>query len=170
MSPRRGARARSRFQHFSISATDAEWEVVRANAARGRVSMARYLVELGLAEERAEKAEPSPALAPGEARAVNEAVRELASLVGIGTGARTLVEEMHHLVGGLVDAWASEMEREGRLGEVRAILTGRVGASKAEEVLARIAATPAARSARSPEPRDAEGTSPSQGTLNLRAP
>ena len=162
MSPRRGARARSRFQHFSLSATDTEWEVVRANAARRRVSMARYLVELGLAEERAVEAEPSPAVAPGEARAVNEAVRELASLVGTGTGARTLVEEMHHLVGGLVDAWAAEMAREGRLGEFRAILTGRVGASKAEEVLSRVAATP--------EPRDAEGTSPSQGTLNLRAP
>ena len=174
MSPRRGAGAPGRFQHFSLSATDEEWEVVRANAARRRVSMARYLVELGLAGERAEAARPPPALAPGGQRGVEEAMRVLRSLAG-GGGAdtRTLIEKMQGRVAVLVDAWAVAMAREGRLEEVRAAVTGRAGASKAEGFIARIAAlaaAPAPHPARGPGPRSAPKEPPDQGTLNLGEP
>ena len=107
VSSRRGAGARARFQHFSLSATDEEWEVVRANAARRRVSMARYLVELGLAGARAEAAGPPPVLTPGGQRGVEEAMRVLASLADGGADTRTLIEEMHHRVAVLVEASSS---------------------------------------------------------------
>ena len=173
MSPRRGAGARARFQHFSLSATDEEWEVVRANAARRRVSMARYLVELGLSGERAEEAGSPPVLTPGGQRGVEEAMRVLRSLADGGADTRTLIEEMHRRVAVLVDAWAVAMAREGRLEEVRATVTERAGASKAEGFVARIAAlaeAPAPRPARGPKPRSAPKEPPDQGTLNLGAP
>ena len=169
MSARRGGGAKARFQHFSLSATDAEWAVVRANAARRRVSMSRYLVELGLAEE----AGPPPVLTPGGERDVEEAMRVLASLVGGGANTRTLIEEMQGRVAVLVDAWAVAMAREGRLEEVRATVTERAGASNAEEFLARIAAlagAPAPHPARGPAPRSAAKEPPDQATLNLGAP
>ena len=166
----RPRQARAAFQHFSLSATDEEWEVVRANAVRGRLSMARYLIELGLEEERAEEAGPSLALTPGEQGEVLEAMRVLPSLVGGGTGTKTLIEEMHDRVAVMFDAWAVEMARENRLEEVRASMSERVDASKAEEFLDRIetlAGAPAPRTARDPEPRSIPKGPPEQGTLNL---
>lgn len=135
--------------------------------------MARYLVELGLAGERAEEGGPPPVLTPGGQRGVEEAMRVLASLADGGADTRTLIEEMHHRVAVLVDAWVVAMAREGRLEEVRATVIGCAGASKAEEFVARIAAlagTPAPHPAPGSRPRSAAKEPPDQGTLNLGAP
>ena len=43
---RRARRGRKTSKHISISATDADWEIVRRNADRRGLSIARYLVEL----------------------------------------------------------------------------------------------------------------------------
>ena len=43
---RRARRGRKTSKHISISATDADWEIVRRNADRRSLSIARYLVEL----------------------------------------------------------------------------------------------------------------------------
>ena len=131
--------------------------------------MARYLVELGLAEERAEEG-PSFALMPGEQRDVLEAMRVLPSLVGGGADTKTLIEKMHDRVAVMFDAWAAGMAKENRLEEVRAIMTERVGASEAGEFVARIvtrAWVPAPHAARDPEPRAAPKDPPGQGTLNF---
>ena len=143
---------------------------MRANAARRRASMARYLVELGLAEERAEEAGLSIPLMPAEQRDVLEAIRVLPSLVGGGADTKTLIEKMHDRVAVMFDAWAAGMAREDRLEEVRAIMTERVGASEAGEFAARIvtlAGIAVPQAARDPEPRVAPKDPPGQGTLNL---
>ena len=131
--------------------------------------MSRYLVELGLAGE----AGPPPVPTPGGERGVEEAMRALASLAGGGPDTKTLVEEIHRRAAVLVDAWAVAMAREGRLEEVRATVTGRAGASKAGEFLARIAAlagAPAPHPACGSGPRSAAKEPPDQATLNLGAP
>ena len=43
---RRARRRRKVGKHISLSATDADWEIVRSNANRRGLSIARYLVEL----------------------------------------------------------------------------------------------------------------------------
>ena len=42
----RKRRRRKVGKHISLSATDADWEIVRRNATRRGLSIARYLVEL----------------------------------------------------------------------------------------------------------------------------
>ena len=42
----RKRRRRKVGKHISLSATDADWEIVRSNAKRRGLSIARYLVEL----------------------------------------------------------------------------------------------------------------------------
>ena len=67
--PRRWRKG-SRSLHLSISATDEEWEIVRRNAARRRLSIARYLVGLALGEDSdtADGTGPEVALDPSEQR------------------------------------------------------------------------------------------------------
>ena len=65
--------------HLSLSATDAEWDAVRARAEARGLSVARYLV--GLAERDGE-AEPGPAMALSaeEQRDLLEAMRALRAM------------------------------------------------------------------------------------------
>ena len=74
---RRVAAAGSR--HISLSATDAEWEVVRRNADRRGLSIARYLV--GLVERDGSEGRVDLALVRGEQRELLEAVREIRALL-----------------------------------------------------------------------------------------
>ena len=72
--------ARRAGRHISISATDAEWEIVRRHARLRGLSMSRYLV--GLAERGGweEIGGPAVALTRGEQRELLAAVREIRSL------------------------------------------------------------------------------------------
>ena len=170
MSPPGRAGTRAPFQHFSLSATDEEWEVVRANAARRRVSMARYLVELGLSEERRDGDGAPTVLPPGDERDVLEAMRVLPSLVGGGTDTKTLIEEMQGRVAVMFDAWAVEMARKDRLEDLRAIMSERAGEAEANRFVARIealAGVRAPRAARNPERRSVAKGSPGQGKLSF---
>ena len=74
---RRAAAAGSR--HISLSAMDAEWEVVRRNADRRGLSIARYLV--GLVERDGSEGRVDLALVRGEQRELLEAVREIRALL-----------------------------------------------------------------------------------------
>ena len=92
---RRG-RKRKAGKHLSLSATDAEWEIVRGNAKRRGLSIARYLVELVERDASEEDAGlrhecPGLALAKEEQRELLEAVREVRALMvegGGGSGSR----------------------------------------------------------------------------------
>ncbi|MDE0060035.1 MAG: hypothetical protein OXP07_18100 [Defluviicoccus sp.] len=80
LSRRRRARAKPQ-RHLSLSATDAEWAVVSANAERRGLSKARYL--MGLVERDAGGDDPAPpmVLASDEQRALLDAARAIHALL-----------------------------------------------------------------------------------------
>ena len=88
LSRRRRARAKPQ-RHLSLSATDAEWAVVSANAERRGLSKARYL--MGLVERDAPGTgsgagggadrDPPMVLAPDEQRALLDAARAIHALL-----------------------------------------------------------------------------------------
>ena len=78
---RRGRRRRKVGKHISLSATDADWEIVRRNAKRRGLSIARYLVELVERDASEEDAGPALALTAEEQRELLEAVREVRALM-----------------------------------------------------------------------------------------
>ena len=141
-------------KHISISATDADWEVVRSHADRRGLSIARYLVELverdGSNEDTGPRHEcPAVALAAEEQREQLEAVREIRALMleGEDAGPRheCLVRDMQERIAVMFAAWASAMIASGRTEELHAALTQVLG-----EERARIAATSIAASVVAP--------------------
>ena len=80
LSRRRRARAKP-LRHLSLSATDAEWTVVSANAERRGLSKARYL--MGLVERDAGGGDRAPpmVLASDEQRALLDAARAIHALL-----------------------------------------------------------------------------------------
>ena len=159
-------RRKGHSKHLSLSATDADWEMVRTKAARRGLSMARYV--RWLVERDAGAVEEGSALAfdAHEWREVRETVRSLPALLAGDTDASPLIESMHRCVGAMVDARALGMLREGRRDELRTILASRMGAEEAERYVTRIEAlaapgkTPPARG-----PRDDSHGPSGQGSL-----
>ena len=149
---RRRRTARRPSRHISISATDADWEVVRSNADRRGLSIARYLLEL--VERDASKEDAGPrheclrheypalALAKEEQREQLETVREVRTLMLGGEGAGPLVRDMQERIAVMFAAWASAMAGSGRTEEMRMALASVLG-----EERARIAAASAVPSA-----------------------
>ena len=147
---RRRRRRKPASKHISISATDADWEVVRSHANRRGLSIARYLVELverdGSEEDTGLRHEcPAVALSAEEQREQLEAVREVRALMlegedaGLGhecLGHECLVRDMQERIAVMFTAWASAMAASGRTEELHAALTQVLG-----EERARIAAT-----------------------------
>ena len=80
--PGRGGQRAGR--HISISATDAEWEIVRRHARRRGLSMSRYLVGLAERGGAEEIAGPAVALTRGEQRELLAALRALRAAVETG--------------------------------------------------------------------------------------
>ena len=142
---RRARRGRRASKHISISATDADWEIVRSNAKRRGLSIARYLVELVERDASEEDAGPRHeclrhecpelALAKEEQRELLEAVREVRALMLEGEDAGPLVRDMQERIAVMFAAWASAMAGSGRSEELRAALARELG-----EVRARIVA------------------------------
>ena len=142
---RRARRGRRASKHISISATDADWEIVRSNAKRRGLSIARYLVELVERDASEEDAGPRHeclrhecpelALAKEEQRELLEAVREVRALMLEGEDAGPLVRDMQERIAVMFAAWASAMAGSGRSEELRAALARVLG-----EVRARIVA------------------------------
>ena len=151
---RRRRRRKPASKHISISATDADWEVVRSHADRRGLSIARYLVELverdGSEEDTGLRHEcPAVALSAEEQREQLEAVREVRALMlegeDAGLGHECLVRDMQERIAVMFAAWASAMAASGRTEELHAALTQVLG-----EERARIAATSIAASVVAP--------------------
>ena len=127
-------------KHISISATDADWEVVRSHANRRGLSIARYLVELVERDGSEEDFGPGVALSAEEQREQLESVREIRALTlegeDAGLGHECLVRDMQERIAVMFTAWASAMTASGRTEELHAALTQVLG-----EERARIAAT-----------------------------
>ena len=158
---RRRRRPKPPPEALTLSATDADWAVVRANAARRGLSISRYVVALVLGGVEDARDGPAHALDAGEQRELRETVRSFRALMGDGAQAPSLIADMQARVALLFDAWAAEMVREGRRGALRDILAARIGAAEAERVVERIAAR-----ADAPAPEPGKPDAPSgQGAL-----
>ena len=139
MSRRRRRHAKHPPKALSLSATDAEWAVVKEKAARRRLSISRYAVALVLGGGWEARDGPALVLSGDEQRVMFEAVRAFRALMGDGAQAPTLIADMQARVALLFDAWAIAMVRDGRRDALRALLAARVGAANAERVVERIA-------------------------------
>ena len=165
MSRRRRRRPTPPPESLTLSATDAEWAVVRDNAARRGVSISRYVVALVAGRFDAPDG-PALALAGDEQREMLETVRAFRALMGDGAEAPSLIEDMRVRVRLLFDAWAVGMVRDGRRGELRAVLAARVGTAQAERVVEGIVVlAEAPAQAPGPEKRTGPDASSEQGSL-----
>ena len=142
---RRARRRRKVGKHISISATDADWEIVRSNAKRRRLSIARYLVELVEQDASEEDAGPELALTADEQREQLEAVREVRALMLEGEEAGPLVSDMQERIAVMFAAWASAMAGSGRSEELRAALARVLGEERARIAMASVVPSAAKR-------------------------
>ena len=149
---RRRRRRRKVGKHISLSATDADWETVRSNANRRRLSIARYLVELVERDASEEDAGlrhecPALALAKEEQREQLEAVREIRALMLEGEDSTPLVRDMQERIAVMFAAWASAMAGSGRSEELHAALASVVGEERARIAMNSLAAPAAVSTA-----------------------
>ena len=162
----RRRRPRPASKALTLSATDADWAVVREKAVRRRLSTSRYAVALVLGGGWDTAEEPVLVLDAGAQREMFETVRALRALMGERAETPLLIEDLRTRVALLFDAWALAMVRDGRREALGALLATRVGEANAGRVVERIEALAAAGTA-SPArtPRgDADGPS-GQGSL-----
>ena len=137
---RRRRRAKRSSKSLALSATDADWAVVKAKAERRRLSTSRYVVALLVGRFDA-RDEPALVLCADEQREMLETVRAFRALMGDEAEAPSLIADiadMRTRVALLFDAWAVAMVRDDRREELRAILGARVDAANAERVFNRI--------------------------------
>ena len=132
-----GRRKGSRSLHLSLSATDEEWENVRRNAARRRLSRARYVVGLALGEDStaADSTEQAVALDPAEQREGLELLRRIGRHVGDEEN-RPLIDDLQARVAMIFDGWAKGMIAEGRTRALRDTLVHVVGEEHADTFMA----------------------------------
>ncbi len=160
---RRRRKARRPSRHISISATDADWEIVRSNAERRGLSIARHLLELVERDSWEEDAGLALALAQEEQREQLEALREVRALVLEGEDAVPLVRDIQERIAVMFAAWASAMAGPGRSAELHAALATVLGEERAGIVTASVV-PPAAKQIIAPQARDGE-TDPRQDRL-----
>ena len=139
MSRRRRA-ARHPSKSLSLSATDAEWAVVKEKAERRGLSISRYVVVLVLGRGWEAGDGPALVLSSDEQREMFETVRAFRALMDDEAEAQSLIADMQARVALLFDAWAIAMVRDGRREELRTILAARVDAANAERVVEHIVA------------------------------
>ena len=132
-------------KHISVSATDADWEIVRRNADRRGLSIARYLVELVERDASEEDAGPALALAAEEQRDQLEAVREVRALLLEGEEAVPLVRDMQERIAVMFAARTSAMAASGRSEELRAALASVLGEERAHIAMASVVPSAAKR-------------------------
>ena len=143
----RRRRAKPASKALTLSATDAEWAVVRDKAARRRLSVSRYAVALVLGGGWDTGEEPALVLDAHAQREMFETVRALRALMGERAEAPPLIEDLRTRVALLFDAWALAMVRDGRREALGALLAARVGEANAGRVVERIEALAAAATA-----------------------
>ena len=139
---KRGRRRRRKpvSKHISISATDADWDVVRSHANRRGLSIARYLVELVERDGEEEDTGLAVALAAEEQREQLEAVREVRALMLEREHGGPLVRDMQERIAVMFGAWASAMIASGRSEELHAALSSVLGEERARIAAASVAA------------------------------
>lgn len=136
--PRRKRRDPGRSKHIVIAATDAEWETVKAHAAKRGLSCARYLIGL-VKRDAAEGDDHRPVvLDPGEQRELLESVRAATARLA-GAGAAPLVVDMQVRTAAAFMAFADVMAKKGHGRELHHRLAGIVGEEAAMRILARSA-------------------------------
>ena len=164
---RRRRRPKPPPESLTLSATDADWAVVRTNAARRGLSISRYVVALVLGGFDAPD-EPALALSADAQREMLGTARSFRALMDDGHEALPLIEDMQARVALLFDAWAVAMVRDGRREALRAVLARRIGAAEAGRVVEDIAAlaeAPAPPQAPEPEKPAGPDASSEQGSL-----
>ena len=144
----RKRRRRKVGKHISLSATDADWEIVRRNATRRGLSIARYLVELVERDASEEDAGPELTLAAEEQRELLEAVREVRALMLEGEDAGPLVRDMQERIAVMFAAWASAMAGSGRSEELLRALASVLGEERARIAAASVMASVAPSAAK----------------------
>ena len=100
-------------KHLALSATDEEWELVRHNARRRGLSIARYVVGLVERDAGAQDASPDVTLSPAEQRALVDGVREIGKLMLEGENTGSLVRDMRERVSVQFTGWAMSMATAG---------------------------------------------------------
>ena len=136
---RRRPRPKHPSKALSLSATDADWAVVKEKAERRGLSISRYVVALVLGGWDARDG-PALVLCGDEQREMFETVRAFRALMDDEAEAQSLIADMQARVALLFDAWAIAMVRDGRREELRTILAARVDAANAERVVEHIVA------------------------------
>ena len=156
--PRRKRRSRNPSKHIVISATDEEWETVKAHAARRGLSCARYLIELVKKDAAETDAERPVVLTRDEQRELLESVRaSRARLAGDGADATPFVVDMQVRTAAAFMAFADAMAKKGHGRELHARLARIVGEETATRILSSVAPgkgrrTPRRKSGTAPEP------------------
>lgn len=168
MSRRRRRPAKPPPESLTLSATDADWAVVRANAERRGLSISRYVVALVLGGVGDAGDGPALALSADAQREMLETAQAFRALMGDGHEALPLIEDMHARVALLFDAWAVALVRDGRREALRAVLARRIGAVEAGRVVENIVAlAEAPTSPQAPEPGKRAGPDAPSGQGSL---
>ncbi len=161
--PRRKPRRRNPSKHIVISATDGEWETVRAHAARRGLSCARYLIELVKRDAAQRDADRPVVLTAGEQRELLESVRDSrARLVGDGADAAPFVVDMQVRTAAAFMAFADAMAKKGHGRELHARLARIVGEETAARILSGVAPGRGRR-----QPRRKAGAAPAPTLFDL---
>ena len=138
--PRRKRRSRNPSKHIVISATDAEWETVKAHAARRGLSCARYLIDLVKRDAAERDADRPVVLSHEEQRELLESVRACrARLAGDGADSTPLVVDMQVRTAAAFMAYADVMAKKGHGKDLHHRLAGIVGEETASRILLRAA-------------------------------
>ena len=156
MSRRRRA-ARHPSKALSLSATDADWAVVKEKAARRGLSISRYVVVLVLGGGWEARDGPALVLSGDEQSEMFETVRAFRALMGDEAEAPSLIADMQARIALLFNAWVVAMVRDDRRDELRALLATRVDPARVDEVVDRIVAR--AEAAATPPDREQKGRS-----------
>ncbi|MDE0523887.1 MAG: hypothetical protein OXH79_18225 [Boseongicola sp.] len=126
-------------RHLSVSATDAEWDIVRDHASRRGLPINRYLV--GLVERDGREVDgtaPILALNPAEQRELLDGIREIRALLAGRGSPVPLVEDVQARVAARFAVWAADMLESGREEDLRAALAAVRGEREARADMARL--------------------------------
>lgn len=154
-------------KHISLSATDAEWTMLRDNAQRRGLPLSRYIVDLAERDGRAADPGLDVALPATEQRELLDGVREIRSLM-LGDGdTEPLVRDMQSRIAVQFTAWSASMVRTGREQDLRAALGAVLGDDRARAAADRAVAEARtqAEAAGAADQRDADRHDERQGRL-----
>ena len=138
MRPRRGRRKKPPSQHLTVTATDDEWEMVGAAAARSGLSRARYLVGLAMRDGAEENEGPPLALSAVQQRDLLACHREILALLEGAGDTPSLIADIQARVAAMFNVWARDVIGRGREDDLHGELARIVGEDQATVVMASI--------------------------------